>query len=192
MSTGPSKQELEMYWKNSRQYFDELAKHYQAADPEYYRLNIKPFYDNPFSSTYNAAGQSKSTGGGAKFVLVAIAFAVLAILGAAAFFFISKGDSVSKRIEEITSPTEQGPQRELKAPERNNENGTNPVEPKDETPENEELSDDDIFILGAKHISEKKYDKAVYELQKIKPGSKKYKEAQQLIESVKYLKKFNK
>jgi len=192
MSTGPSKQELEMYWKNSRQYFDELAKHYQSADPEYYRLNIKPFYDNPFSSTYNASGQSRSNGGGAKFVLVAIAFAVLAIVGAGAFFFISQGDSVSKRIEEITSPSEQVPQRELKSPEPTNENSTNPVEPEDETTGTEELSDDDIFILGAKHISEKKYDKAVYELQKIKPGSKKYKEAQQLIESVKYLKKFDK
>lgn len=190
MSTGPSKQELEMYWQNSRQYFDELAKHYQAADPEYYRQYIKPFYDNPFRSTYTAPGQTKTTGGGGRFLVLMVAVAVMGIAGAAVFFLISKGDSVSKKIEEITGPTEQTTQRETRGTEKK-ESVTDPVEPEEESP-SEELSDDDLYIRGAKYISEKKYDKAVFELRKIKPGSKRYKEAQQLIESVKYLKKFDK
>ena len=188
MSTGPSKEDLEQYWQNSRQYFDELARHYQTADPEYYRKFIKPFYDNPFRSTYTAPGQTKYSGGGARFLVLMIAVAVMGIAGAGVYFFLSAGDPISKKLEQFTEPDEKMTQRELKAPENKK---VDPVEPKEETPA-EELSDDDLFILGAKHISEKKYDEAVFELRKIKPGSKRYKEAQQLIESVKYLKKFDK
>ena len=191
MATGPSKQELEMYWKNSRQYFDELAKHYQAADPEYYRQYIKPFYDNPFSATYTASGQRNSTGGGAKILILIIALGVLGVAGAAVFLFMSKSDSITKKIEEITTPDEKVTQRELKGTGSDKQNDNTTVEPEVE-PSSGDLSDDDLIILGAKHISDKKYDQAVLELRKIKPGSKRYKEAQQLIESVKYLKKFDK
>ena len=51
---------------------------------------------------------------------------------------------------------------------------------------------DDDFILGSKYISEKDYDKAEEHLKKIKPGSKNYEQAQQLLESIKYLRKYDK
>lgn len=191
MSTGPSKQDLVMYWQNSRQYFDELAKHYQTADPEYYRQYIKPFYDNPFRSAYTAPGQTKSTGSGVRFLVAMVAVAVMGIAGAAVFLFISQGDSITKKMEEISTPDEKVTKRELGGKDSGEKEGTTAVEPEEESA-NEELSDDDLYIRGAKYISEKKYDEAVFELRKIKPGSKRYKEAQQLIESVKYLKKFNK
>lgn len=191
MSTGPSKEDLELYWQNSRQYFDELARHYQTADPEYYRKYIKPYYDNPFRSAYTAPGQTKSTGGGAKFLVLMIAVAVLGIAGAGVFFLVSQGDSVSKKIEQFSGNDEETTKRELKGKDSEKQEGTTLVEPEEE-PSMEKLSDDDLYIRGAKYISEKKYDEAVFELRKIKPGSKRYKEAQQLIESVKYLKKFDK
>lgn len=191
MSTGPSKEDLELYWQNSRQYFDELARHYQTADPEYYRTYIKPYYDNPFRSAYTAPGQTKSTGGGAKFLVLMIAVAVLGIAGAGVFFLVSQGDSVSKKIEQFSGNDEETTKRELKGKDSEKQEGTTLVEPEEE-PSMEKLSDDDLYIRGAKYISEKKYDEAVFELRKIKPGSKRYKEAQQLIESVKYLKKFDK
>ncbi len=191
MSTGPSKEDLELYWQNSRQYFDELARHYQTADPEYYRKYIKPYYDNPFRSAYTAPGQTKSTGGGAKFLVLMIAVAVLGIAGAGVFFLVSQGDSVSQKIEQFSGNDEETTKRELKGKDSEKQEGTTLVEPEEE-PSMEKLSDDDLYIRGAKYISEKKYDEAVFELRKIKSGSKRYKEAQQLIESVKYLKKFNK
>jgi hypothetical protein len=46
MPSGPSKQELEMYWKDSRQYFDELARYYKESDKAYYDEYIAPFYSN--------------------------------------------------------------------------------------------------------------------------------------------------
>lgn len=191
MSTGPSKEDLELYWQNSRQYFDELARHYQTADPEYYRKYIKPYYDNPFRSAYTAPGQTKSTGGGAKFLVLMIAVAVLGIAGAGVFFLVSQGDSVSQKIEQFSGNDEETTKRELKGKDSEKQEGTTLVEPEEE-PSMEKLSDDDLYIRGAKYISEKKYDEAVFELRKIKSGSKRYKEAQQLIESVKYLKKFDK
>jgi uncharacterized membrane-anchored protein YhcB (DUF1043 family) len=39
---GPSKEELEKYFKENRKYFDELAKNYKRSDPEYYKKYIAP------------------------------------------------------------------------------------------------------------------------------------------------------
>lgn len=46
---GPSKEELEKYFKNNRKYFDELANIYRQTDPEFYEKNIAPFYASQFS-----------------------------------------------------------------------------------------------------------------------------------------------
>src|SRR5688572_18103773 len=97
MAAGPSKEELEMYWQNSRQYFDELARHYQQADPAYYKEFIQPFYSNPFRSQGGSQPQSfsdciytsprkKSSGSriaalGAMAVLAAVGAAVYLIMG---------------------------------------------------------------------------------------------------------------
>ncbi len=181
MSNGPSKEDLEFYWQNSRQYFDELAEHYQQADPEYYRTYIKPFYDNPFRST--GKKNPTSVKSGAKFIVIAVLFLVAAGAGAV-FFLISKStDTVEKKFEEKINKMVNPPE-EKKSEEKVNETA-NEEDTKD-------LSDEDKYIIGAKYISEKKYDKAVYYLKRIPPTSKRYEEAQQLIKSVKYLKKYNK
>ena len=187
MTGGPSKQELEMYWQNSRQYFDELARHYQTADPEYYREFIKPFYDNPFRSS-GATQSGKSSGGGKMVFLAVFLLLVVGIAGAAAFlFFSSSSDPISKKVEEITG----GYEVTEKPPVKEKESTVNEEQPEEELPDGE-LSGEDNYIIGAKYIAEKKYDKAAWHLKQIKKGDKRYKEAQQLLESIKYLKKYNK
>ena len=186
MTGGPSKQELEMYWQNSRQYFDELAKHYQTADPDYYREFIKPFYDNPFRSAgTNQTG--KSSGSGKAVIAAIFLFLIIGIAGAAVFLFFSNSDSVTKKVEEITGTKETTEKPSI----NEKENIKDESEPEAEN-NNEELSGEDNYIIGAKYISEKKYDKAAWHLKQIKKGDKRYKEAQQLLESIKYLKKYDK
>ncbi|HJY62739.1 MAG TPA: hypothetical protein VJ455_01180 [Ignavibacteria bacterium] len=167
MTSGPSKEELENYWKTSRQYFDELARHYQTADPEYYRKFIAPFYINPLYSV----SSGKSSSGGVRAVLVSV-FTFIAILTAGiAIFFVVKNEPENTDYKEIK---------------KNTTEETKPTQKEDMG-----FPDDD-FILGSKYIAEKDYDKAEEHLKKIKPGSKNYEQAQQLLESIKYLRKYDK
>ncbi len=192
MATGPSKEDLETYWQSSRQYFDELARHYQTADPEYYREFIKPYYDNPFRSI--SSGQpGKSGGGGGKVIVIAVFLLVLiGGLSAALFFIMGNSESVKEKVEELTSDKEVSEQKTTKEKKITREE-TGVTEESPVTEENpEELSGEDNYIIGAKYIAEKKYDKAAWHLKQIKKEDKRYKEAQQLLESIKYLKKYNK
>lgn len=191
MAGGPSKQDLEMYWQNSRQYFDELARHYQTADPEYYREFIKPFYDNPFRSA--GSGNTGRTGGGSKVIVIAVFFLVLiGALSAGLFFILGSSETVKEKVEEITSDKDVTEQKTTKEKKITREE-TGITEESPVTEENpEELSGEDNYIIGAKYIAEKKYDKAAWHLKQIKKGDKRYKEAQQLLESIKYLKKYSK
>jgi TolA-binding protein len=96
MTTGPSKEELQDYWANNRQYFDELAKYYLQADREYYSKYIAPFYSNPFKPSSSSKG-----GGTAKLLVVFIAMIGVIAAGAAAFLVLmtAKDDN-----EKIISP----------------------------------------------------------------------------------------
>ena len=78
MASGPSKEELEMYWKSSRQYFDELANYYKTADPSYYEKFIAPFYNNPF---INSASSKR---GGSSWAILVMAVIVFFLIGFAA------------------------------------------------------------------------------------------------------------
>jgi tetratricopeptide (TPR) repeat protein len=87
---GPSKEELENYFRNSRQYFDELAKYYQESDREYYDKNIAPFYNNPFR---------RSGSGGGKIAVFAGMLLVF-IAGLAVFLMVgSESKKEDKRVE---------------------------------------------------------------------------------------------
>jgi tetratricopeptide (TPR) repeat protein len=99
---GPSKEELEYYYKNSRQYFDELARHYYTADREYYDKYIAPFY-GPF------AGITPSgTPSGARPALLTIAILIAILTAGIAFFLISfqqgTKDTETKKVEETGEP----------------------------------------------------------------------------------------
>jgi len=194
MASGPSKQELEMYWNNSRQYFDELAKHYQETDPEYYKKHILPFYNNPFQNTYTAQNKRSGSKAAVLFVVIAV-FAILGI-GAAGLFFVLS-DSSSDFIEEQTKKVEESiigkDSKEFETIEKEPEGNTKDSK---ETVVDEEdsdgLSSDDHFIVGSKKIAEKDYDKAEYHLKKVKKGTQYYEQSQELLKNMKYLRRFAK
>ena len=192
MATGLSKEDLETYWQNSRQYFDELARHYQTADPEYYKEFIKPYYDNPFRSM--SSGQTaKSGSGGGKIMVIAVF--VLVLIGAASaglFFIMGSSDSIKEKVEELATDKEITEQKTTKEKKITREESGVTEEPPNPEENTEELTGEDNYIIGAKYIAEKKYDKAAWHLKQIKKGDKRYNEAQQLLESIKYLKKYNK
>jgi len=175
MASGPSKEELEMYWKSSRQYFDELAAHYKTADPEYYNKYILPFYSNPFA----AVSSGKKGGGALRSVLVSgLGVAVLAVAGVA-FFFISSQESDKSDTRKTEKKIESIDDEDVK------EN----TKPSDE--DMKDVFPGDDFLLGSKYLAEKDYDKAEEHFRKIKPGDKDYEQAQQLLESIKFLRKYD-
>jgi hypothetical protein len=103
MQSGPSREELSNYFKNSRQYFDELAQHYKDTDPEYYREFIEPFYRNPFYS-----GSSNQKGCGLRFVFISIALVMIGGIALIVFFVIQQqqeSDNNEFRIKEYKSDT---------------------------------------------------------------------------------------
>jgi hypothetical protein len=171
MPSGPSKEELEMYWKTSRNYFDELAKYYKTADPAYYNRYIAPYYSNPFST-----GSASQNSPGAKKLFIVIAVFILVFTsGIAAFLFIST---------EKGGYDNSGDNRQVDIPkEEKSISGDKELE---------KYLEGDDFIVGSKFLAEKDYDKAEEHFKKIKPGDKNYKSAQQLLESIKYLRKYDK
>ena len=188
MESGQSKEELEMYWHNSRQYFDELANHYKTADPEYYRTHFKPFYDNPFHSISSGGGAKKS-GGTKAFIALSVLLLIITGLGGLIFYFISNSgndvfdndifDKKPLQTEEKTTDTEKQGSNEFEKI----ENGKDSVD---------SMDSEDHFIIGSKKIGDKDYDKAEYHLKQIKKGDKYYEQSQQLLKSLKYLRKYNK
>ncbi len=194
MASGPSKQELEMYWNNSRQYFDELAKHYQETDPQYYKQFILPFYNNPFQNTYTA--QNKRSGSKSALMFVVIGFVVVMGVGAAVLFFLLS-DSSTEFIEEQTKKIEESVSgKDIKEFETIGKDSAKNKDQKETLAEEEEdsegLSSEDHFIVGSKKIAEKDYDKAEYHLKKVKKGTQYYEQSQQLLKNMKYLRKFAK
>ena len=174
MSSGPSKEELEMYWKSSRQYFDELANYYRTADPAYYNEYIAPFYSNPFN-TVSAGRQGSSRG--VKAVFVSVFTSVILVVIGMAVFLLSSNDSVDfKKVEKIFESSDDKDIKENTKPSENDEKNVLP---------------DDEFIIGAKYLAEKDYDKAEQHLKKVKKDDKYYKEAQELLKNIKYLRKYD-
>jgi len=84
MASGPSKEELEIYWKQSRQYFDELASYYRTADPQYYNDYIAPFYNNPFTNIQGRKGSSSPL----PVVFASIALLITGLIAGAVFFIL--------------------------------------------------------------------------------------------------------
>ena len=104
MSSGPTKENLENYWKTSRAYFDELAKYYETADPEYYREFIAPFYSNPL---YSVSGSKRSP---LPMVILSVAILFIGLLAAGVFFFLQFEDD--KTIQEDTPKMEKNADKE--------------------------------------------------------------------------------
>jgi hypothetical protein len=166
MASGPSKEELEIYWQNSRQYFDELARHYQKADPEYYKDFIQPFYSNPFRSS----SQGKSGSGGAKLVAVMAVVTLIGIAAASFFLFMSNvpEDKPERLNEKVTSDT------------ITKQNITEPP-PEVETDTEKSVH----FRRGEKLFEDKNYALAERYLKKVPASDKNYEDAQRVLEIIK-------
>jgi hypothetical protein len=191
MASGPSKQDLEMYWQSSRQYFDELAAYYKQADPEYYRTYMEPFYTNPLNSVSNSG--SKGGSGAAKLLIVLVVFfLILGIGGVAAYFVISKYST--EETESIDVPFKKDKKSDQKDKSVTKEKDDTKIPESDDSNKDDEtsLSSDDHFIIGSKKIGEKEYDKAEYHLKQVKPGTQYYEQSKQLLESLKFLRKYDK
>src|SRR5438132_9510793 len=85
--SGPSQEELKSYFRNNRQYFDELAKSYYQSDREYYNKFIAPFYNNPFIASASKSGRKPVS-----FILMSIMIFFVG-LGAVMFFLVKKNNS---------------------------------------------------------------------------------------------------
>ena len=160
--SGPSKEELQNYWKSNRQYFELLAKHYYASDRKYYDEFIAPFYSSAIGINV-VTNRNRS----ASVFVIAFLVALMTIAGILAFFLIQKTD---KR-DEIKLDTK--------------DTLSNKYD------KNNKVYDSD-YMKGLMYISEKDYDNAEYYLKKVSKDEPDYKSAQQVLESIRYLKKYDK
>lgn len=100
---GPSKEELEKYFKSNRKYFDELARNYKVSDPDYYNKFIAPFYGQG-TSGINAPNRR---------IFLTAGLAALVGIGAFMMIFFVKqneeaapiitGDKIEKLTEELST-----------------------------------------------------------------------------------------
>lgn len=51
MESGPSKEQIDNFYRTSRKYFDELARHYYEKDKDFYIKYFAPYYTNPLYSS---------------------------------------------------------------------------------------------------------------------------------------------
>jgi hypothetical protein len=104
---GPTKEELEKYFKNNRKYFDELAKNYKITDPDYYNKNIAPFYGYTFDSAGNKKPSPRRL-----VIMAGLAIAVSFGISMLVFFIQDKSErkpiitaeQIEKMVEESTPP----------------------------------------------------------------------------------------
>lgn len=111
--SGPSREELENYFKNSRPYFDELAKHYYETDRGYYNKYIAPFY-GPF------AGLVPSRKSAGPRIIALLALIMVAVAGAAVAFFLaleSERETLDeqKKMEEVRDRPEEKTEKKSSA-----------------------------------------------------------------------------
>ena len=174
---GPSKEELQNHWNSNRQHFDALAKYYQTKDPAYYHEFIAPFYKgvsyiNPI--VVNPTGRKNKS----SLLIVFISLVVLcAGAGAVMFTLYSTDSSNIKYIEK-------------------SEKRSDTVIKKDKEVDIElippVLEHDSHLMKGLTYVSKKDYEKAEYHLKLVPENDPDYKTAQQVLESIKYLKKYDK
>lgn len=172
MASGPSKQELEMYWQSSRQYFDELAEHYKKNDPAYYKEFIQPFYSNPFRAGGETTAGKKS-GCGPRAVFAVALLVVIAGLAAAVFLLMNDSDDKSTDRKKDTQFS------------RDSVTGIEPppapdkIEPEEESPETSIH-----YRRGVKLFEQKEYKLAGRYLRNVPKNDPNYQDAQRMLKII--------
>jgi hypothetical protein len=106
MSNKPSKEQLEIYFKSSRKYFDSLAEQYKKTDPDYYNQVMRPvMYKNVFSGGSNVRKPVLP-------VLIGVFVAAIGIAVAAYFTMMdlggennTQGQKIERSIERVLPDT---------------------------------------------------------------------------------------
>jgi uncharacterized protein HemX len=171
-SDGPSKEELEYYYKNSRKYFDELANYYYNADREYYNKFIAPFY-----STF-AAITSSGKRGSKPALIVSLGAAVAALVVAGAvFFLVQTSRDTENEHDDKTEKVEKNTQKNDEFEKIN----------ADTSSENVKIQSD--YQKGLKFFNQKDYDIAEKYFRKVGKTDENYRDAQKKIEEIENIKK---
>ena len=181
MASGPSKEDLEMYWQTSRQYFDELAEHYRKNDPAYYKEFIQPFYSNPFRSAPTGSSSGKKSGCGAKSVLAVSLMLVIAGLAAAVFLLMDGSDDRAT---------------DKKKDSQYNRDSVSDIEPPpapDKIQPQEEVSPETSiqYRRGVKLFEQKEYRLAGRYLRNVPESDPNYKDAQRMLKIIEVMDKKN-
>ena len=173
MASGPSKQELEMYWQSSRQYFDELAEHYKKNDPAYYNEFIQPFYSNPFR-TGGETSSGKRSGCAGRSILLSAVMMFIAVGGAAVFFLINESDDRSSDKKKDTEY-----RRDTKE-EMITKDSISGVEPVEETEPETSIH----YRRGLKLFEQKEYKASERYLKRVPSNDPNYKDAQRMLKII--------
>jgi len=166
--SGPSHEELENYYKNSRSYFDELAKHYYETDRAYYNKCIAPFY-GPFSGL--VPGKKAASR-----ITVLSAMILVAVIGAAVAFFVALETDSSKEQKQIENADEKIQGNEF---EKINANDT--VSGKRKTLSN--------YEKGIEYYNLEDYSGAERYFRRVPKSDENYDDAQEKLEEIKEIKK---
>lgn len=83
MNTGPSKEQIESFYKTSRKYFDELARHYYEKDRDFYNKYFAPYYKNPLYTSSKAGIPNLR----ARLVFMSILILVAGLIFSLTYFF---------------------------------------------------------------------------------------------------------
>ena len=94
MNSGPSKEQIDQFYRTSRKYFDDLAKQYYEKDREFYNKYFAPYYSNPL------LGVRKKTSS-ARIVITVSVILFLAATAAIGFLFLTIESSENKKEQEI-------------------------------------------------------------------------------------------
>lgn len=94
MNTGPSKEQIDQFYRTSRKYFDELAKQYYEKDREFYNKYFAPYYSNPL-----LAARRKTSSG--KIVVVVSLVSFLVLIAGIGFIFLTIESSEKKKEKEV-------------------------------------------------------------------------------------------
>jgi len=171
---GPSKKELEYYFKNSRKYFDELAKHFYETDRDYYDKYIAPFY-SPFGSmTPGSKPRNK-----AALSLVIAGLLVILALGLSIFLILEKPDDI-----DVT------PGKKTEEPEENVRRNSEKQEKPSGDKENNVNKQSD-YEKGLEFYRQKDYDAAERYFNKVTEDDDNYDDAQKRLEKIKKLRDEN-
>jgi len=164
----PTKEELKRDWESNRAHFDALAKFYYVNDREYYDKYIKPFYDRRESFTKKSSGPRNA-------LLILLGISIMLISGISVLIF-----TLTKNIEKTI---DEGIKEMVIDSISTYYNGDTVIKlDKFKTP----------YFKALKLMSKKDYEEAEEILRQIPEDDPDYKNSQKLLESIKYLKKYDK